>query len=76
MSAPKSFALVTCLYDLAKRGSSQHRTVDGMLASAGFVLDQERELVVFCDPELEAELLRRRTLLGPIRSTQMLIHAK
>lgn len=59
-SAAKSLALVTCLYDLAKRGSAQHRTVDGMLGNAEFVLGLDRELVIFTDPELEVELLRRR----------------
>jgi tetratricopeptide (TPR) repeat protein len=61
-SAPaKSLALVTCLYDLVKRRSAQqHRTVDGLLANADFVLGLDLELVIFTDPELESELRRRR----------------
>ncbi len=56
----KQLALVTCLYDLVKRGSAEHRTVDWALANADFVLKQDRELVIFTDPELEVELLTRR----------------
>lgn len=56
----KKLALVTCLYDLPKRGSSEHRTVDWVLSNSDFVIGQDRELVIFCDPELEAELLKRR----------------
>ena len=59
----KQLALVTCVYDLVKRGSMLHRTVDWMLSNAGFVLAQDRELVIFTDPgdpDLEAELRRVR----------------
>jgi len=58
----KRLALVTCLYDLVRRGSSAHRTIDWMLDNAGFVLGQDRELVIFTDPdpEVEALLLDRR----------------
>ncbi len=57
----KTLALVTCCYDLVKRGSAGHRTVDWVLANADFVLGQDRELVIFADPELEDELSRRRS---------------
>jgi predicted GH43/DUF377 family glycosyl hydrolase len=56
----KKLALVTCIYDLVKRGSAEHRTVDWMLANADFVLGLDRELVIFTDPELEAVLRARR----------------
>ena len=54
----KQLALVTCVYDLVKRGSAAHRTVDWMLDNAAFVLGQDRELVIFTDPDpaLEAKL--------------------
>lgn len=58
--AAKKLALVTCIYDLVKRGSAEHRTVDWMLANADFVLELDRELVIFTDPELEAVLRARR----------------
>lgn len=60
MSSTKTLALVTCLYDLVKRGSAEHRTVDWVLSNADFVLDQDRELVIFTDPELETDLRKRR----------------
>jgi hypothetical protein len=56
----KTLAFVTCVYDLVRRGSPQHRTVDWMLANNDYVLSLDHELVVFAEPELEAELLRRR----------------
>lgn len=56
----KKLALVTCLYDLVKRGSTEHRTIDWVLQNADWVLGQDRELVIFTDPELEAELRKRR----------------
>jgi hypothetical protein len=56
----KRLALVTSLYDLAKRGSTGHRTVDWLFANSGFVLELDRELVIFTDPELETELRKRR----------------
>ena len=46
-------ALVTCLYDLAKRGSAEHRSVAWMRENAGYVLSLDHELVIFTDPELE-----------------------
>src|SRR6185436_9575430 len=54
----KRLCLVTCIYDLVKRGSPAHRTVKWLLENARFVLDQDRELVIFTDPnqEVEAEL--------------------
>lgn len=58
----KRLALVTCVYDLVKRGSPAHRTVGWMLDNASFVLGQDRELVIFIDPDpaLEATLRDRR----------------
>lgn len=56
----KKLALVTSYYDLVKRGSAEHRTVDWMRENAGFVLGLDRELVIFTDPELETELRKRR----------------
>jgi tetratricopeptide (TPR) repeat protein len=56
----KSLTLVTCLYDLVKRGSTQHRTVDWMLAHDNYVLALDHSLVIFAEPELEDEILRRR----------------
>lgn len=58
----KQLSLVTCIYDLVKRGSASHRTIGWMLDNAGFVLEQDRELVIFTDPDadLEAELRDRR----------------
>lgn len=56
----KTLTLVTCLYDLVKRGSTQHRTVDWMLANDNYVLSLARKLFVFTEPELENEILRRR----------------
>lgn len=58
--AGKTLALVTCLYDLVKRGSAQHRTVDWMLANNDYVLSLDRELVIFTERELEADLIERR----------------
>jgi len=60
MASSKTLAFVTCLYDLVKRGSVAHRTIDWVLARSDFVINQDRELVIFTDPELEAELLKRR----------------
>jgi hypothetical protein len=72
----KTLALVTSLYDLVKRGSPEHRTFDWMFWNAGFVLGLDRELVIFTDPELEAELRKRRgdrrTLIVPIPFEKLL----
>jgi FkbM family methyltransferase len=59
----KQLALVTCLYDLVKRGHTSHRTVEWMLDNAAFVLAQDRELVIFTDPNLDLEA-RLRELRG------------
>lgn len=56
----KTLTFVTCLYDLVKRGSAQHRTVDWMLAKGAYVLELDCPLIIFTEPELEAEILRRR----------------
>lgn len=58
----KRLVLVTCIYDLTKRGSASHRTIGWMLDNAAFVLGQDRELVIFTDPdpELEDALRERR----------------
>lgn len=56
----KKLALVTSCYDLVKRGSADHRTIDWMFDNAGFVLGLDRELVIFTDPELETDLRKRR----------------
>ncbi len=56
----KNLALVTCLYDLVKRGSTQHRTVDWIFENSGFVLGLDRELVIFTEPETEAAFRTRR----------------
>jgi hypothetical protein len=53
-------ALVTSLYDLVRRGSTEHRTIDWVFANSGFVLGLDRELVIFTEPELETELRKRR----------------
>lgn len=52
--------LVTCIYDLAKRGAGQHRTVDWMFANSAYVMGMPQQLVVFCDPELADEVKKRR----------------
>ena len=51
--------LVTSLYDLSKRGSDRHRTVDWLLDHGRFVLGLPHELAVFTEPEL-ADVLRAR----------------
>lgn len=56
----KTLAFVTSFYDLTKRGSTEHRTIDWMLEKSAFVLGMDRELVIFTDPELEDELRKRR----------------
>jgi tetratricopeptide (TPR) repeat protein len=56
----KTLTFVTSLYDLVKRGSTEHRTFDWLFAHADFVLGLDRELVIFTDPELETELRKRR----------------
>jgi len=53
-------ALITCLYDLAKRGSTEHRSVAWMLDNAGYVLSLDHELVIFTDPELEDMVRKAR----------------
>jgi hypothetical protein len=53
----RKLVLVTSLYDLTKRGSKQHRTVDWMLEHGAFVLGLPHELVIFTEPEL-ADTLR------------------
>lgn len=53
-------AFVTSLYDLVRRGSTEHRTVDWVFANSGFVLGLDHELVIFTEPELETELRKRR----------------
>jgi len=50
---------VTCLYDLSKRGTN-HRSIDWLFANSGFVMSLEHELVIFTEPELEQEILKRR----------------
>jgi hypothetical protein len=69
-------ALVTCVYDLVKRGSADHRTIDWMLANSDFVLDLDRELLIFTDPELEDRLRDRRggrsTKIVPISFEKLL----
>ncbi len=52
--------LVTSIYDLAKRGASQHRTIDWMFAHSAYVMEMPHQLAVFCDPELAAEVKKRR----------------
>jgi len=56
----KRLALVTCLYDLVKRGRAEHRTVDWLSVRNDYVLSLDRELVIFTEPELEAGFLKRR----------------
>lgn len=81
----KKLAFVTCLYDLTKRGGATYRTVEGMLQNADFVLGLDRQLVIFTEPELEAEIFARRgnrptaiittpfeDLLGPDRASAAL----
>ncbi len=58
--ARKELAIVTCLYDLVKRGSPGHRTVDQLFGHSAFVLGLDRELVIFTEPELETEVRKRR----------------
>lgn len=76
----KKLALVTCLYDLVKRGSTEHRSVDWMLANASYVLGLDQELVIFTDPELETKLLElrggRRTKIVPIPFETLLSTAR
>jgi FkbM family methyltransferase len=62
LKSMRRLALVTCVYDLAKRGSAAHRTIGWLMDNAAFVLGQDRELVIFTDPdpELEAALRERR----------------
>lgn len=61
----KKLAFVTCLYDLSKRGSTEHRSVDWMIENASYVLGLDRELVIFTDPELESKV---RTARGDRRA--------
>ena len=72
----KKLAFVTCLYDLAKRGSTEHRSVDWMFANADYVLGLDREMVIFTEPELEKRLLalrgNRRTKVVPIPFEKLL----
>src|SRR5947207_5243826 len=56
----KTLAFVTSIYDLTKRGSAEHRTINWMLERSEFVLKMDRELVIFTDPELEKEIRERR----------------
>ena len=74
--ATKKLAFVTCLYDLVKRGSSEHRSIDWMIENAGYVLGLDYELVIFTDPELELKVraLRgdRRTKIVPIPYEKLL----
>jgi len=56
----QTLTLVTCLYDLVKRGSPQHRTVAWMLANDTYVLALDGPLIIFAEPELEAEIIHRR----------------
>lgn len=55
-----SLTFVTCLYDLVKRGSTRHRTIDELLSHANFVLGLDYELVIFTEPEWADEVTRRR----------------
>jgi tetratricopeptide (TPR) repeat protein len=72
----KKLAFVTCLYDLVKRGSAEHRSIDWMIDNAGYVLGLDHELVIFTDPELELKVraLRgdRRTKIVPIPYEKLL----
>src|ERR1700730_9012406 len=52
--------LVTCIYDLAKRGHASHRSVDWMFAHSAYVIEMPQQLVVFCDPEFADEVKKRR----------------
>ena len=56
----KKVTLVTCCYDLVKRGSGEHRSIDWMLTHGGYVLGLDQELMIFADPELAADLIKVR----------------
>lgn len=70
-SPKKTLALVTSLYDLVRRGSTEHRTVEWVLSNSDYVLGlRDQPLVIFTDPELEGEVItRRRTLAGQATTT-------
>ena len=70
-SPKKKLAFVTSLYDLVRRGSTEHRTVEWVLSNSDYVLGlRDQQLVIFTDPELEGELIaRRRALSGHATTT-------
>lgn len=56
----KHLKFVTCLFDLTRHGSTQHRDIHWMFANSSFVMNLEQPLVVFTDPEWVDEIHRRR----------------
>ena len=59
----KKLTLVTCLYDLVKRGRTKYGhqgTCDWLFSNSDYVLGLNHELVVFTEPELADELRVRR----------------
>lgn len=64
--------LVTALYDLAGRERNpRRRTTDHYLEAAGFVIGLDVRLVVFADPDLAPELVRRRQEAGLAERTRV-----
>lgn len=76
--ALNQLTFVTCLYDLVRRGSPLHRTVDWMFEHGSFVLGMDRPLIIFTDPdpEVEARLREARgsrpTTIVPIAFEELL----
>jgi len=56
----KQLGLVTCLYDLTRRGALGHRSVAWLLEHGGFAIDFPGDLFVFTESELAPVIADRR----------------
>jgi hypothetical protein len=56
--------LVTGLFDLARRERSARHSVRHYVAASDWLMGLDRDLVVFCDPELATPITRRRRAAG------------
>jgi hypothetical protein len=67
--------LVTALFDLATREGSDRHPPGFYLERAQWLLGLDRDLVVFCDPQLAPELRRRRAAAGRAQRTVVVARA-
>lgn len=64
MADERGLTLVTVLFDLARREGPGRRSIDEYLRAGQWLLELDRDLVVFADPEVAPEVTRRRVEAG------------